>query len=85
MTTQSIPEIEVGTSVSSADGRPIGQVDAVFADYLLVRTASLLPVDLYIPTPDVTDGRDGLTVEPGPEEAYERWHRPLKRAPHADG
>ena len=62
-------------------GRRIGIVDAVFADYLLVRTASLLPVDLYVPRLAVsTEG--GLRVDCSPAEAYERWHRPLKRAPH---
>ena len=40
-----------------ARGRRIGTVDAVFADYLLVRTASLLPVDLYVPRTD--DGPRG--------------------------
>jgi hypothetical protein len=74
--------IEVGTPLVSARGRRIGTVDAVFADYLLVRTASLLPVDLYIPRTEtmLTDGR--LRVDVGRREAYDRWHRPLKRAPH---
>ncbi len=75
--------IEVGASLLGAGGRRIGTVDAVFADYLLVRTASLLPVDLYVPRTEttLTDGR--LRVDVGRREAYERWHRPLKRAPHA--
>ena len=60
----------------------IGTVDAVFADYLLVRTAGLLPIDLYVPRPAVTSGPEGLRVDGSPAEAYERWHRPLKRAPH---
>ena len=39
----------------------IGRVDAVFVDYLLVRTSGLLPVDLYVPRPEVTvDGAEGL-------------------------
>ena len=59
-------------------------MDAVFADYLLVRTSGLLPVDLYVPRPDVTIDGDRLTVGVGRTEAYERWHRPLKRAPHED-
>jgi hypothetical protein len=62
-------------------GRRIGTVDAVFADYLLVRTAALLPVDLYVPRAEVVTD-DGLHVDCSPQEAYERWHRPLKRAPH---
>jgi hypothetical protein len=57
-------------------------VDAVFADYLLVRTAGLLPVDLYVPRPEVTVVAGRPTVSIGPDEAYARWHRPLKRAPH---
>jgi hypothetical protein len=77
------PGIEVGMPLLGARGRRIGTVDAVFADYLLVRTASLLPVDLYVPRMETAleDGR--LRVPVGRREAYERWHRPLKRAPHA--
>lgn len=67
--------------VGTANAR-IGTVDAVFADYLLVRTVGLMPVDLYVPRPDVTVGSEGLRVDGSPAEAYERWHRPLKRAPH---
>ena len=71
-----------GSTLRGARGSRIGTVDAVFADYLLVRTAGLLPVDLYVPRPEVVaeDGR--LTVDCGRDEAYARWHRPLKRAPH---
>ena len=79
--------IEVGAVLRGPGGRRgrrIGTVDAVFADYLLVRTASLLPVDLYVPRSEVSTA-DGLTVDCSPREAYERWHRPLKRAPHAEG
>jgi hypothetical protein len=74
--------VEVGTRLVGARGRRIGTVDAVFADYLLVRTTGLLPVDLYVPRTETTlsDGR--LRVDVGRREAYERWHRPLKRAPH---
>ena len=63
----------------------IGTVDAVFADYLLVRTAGLLPVDLYVPRPEVGIEGERLTVDCGRDEAYARWHRPLKRAPHETG
>ncbi len=59
-------------------------MDAVFADYLLVRTAGLLPVDLYVPRPDVRVEGERLVVDADRDQAYERWHRPLKRAPHAD-
>lgn len=76
--------VAVGTALLGAGGRRIGRVDAVFADYLLVRTAGLLPIDLYVPRPEV-DASDGqLRVPVTPSEAYDRWHRPLKRAPHAD-
>jgi hypothetical protein len=69
-------------TVVDAGERPIGRVEAVFADYVLVRTVGL-PVDLYIP-------RDAFTVEESrvvatagsAKEAYEAWHRPLKKAPH---
>ena len=67
-----------------ARGRRIGTIDAVFADYLLVRTRGLLPVDLYVPRSETTvdDGR--VRVDVSGREAYARWHRPLKRAPHED-
>ena len=57
-------------------------MDAVFADYLLVRTGGFMPVDLYVPRPSVAleDGR--LRVDCGRREAYARWHRPMKQAPH---
>jgi hypothetical protein len=73
--------VAVGMRLRGRRGRRIGTVDAVFADYLLVRTATLLPVDLYVPRTEVTT-EDGLRVDCTPREAYERWHRPLKRAPH---
>ena len=74
--------ITTGTALRGAQGRRIGTIDAVFADYLLVRTASLMPVDLYVPRTEVSleDGRPRVDVSA--REAYERWHRPLKRAPH---
>jgi hypothetical protein len=75
--------IEAGTPLIGARGRRIGTVDAVFADYLLVRTASMLPVDLYVPRTDTMLENGRLRVDVGRREAYERWHRPLKRAPHA--
>ncbi len=74
-----------GDALHGRNGRRIGTVDAVFADYLLVRTAGLLPVDLYVPRPDVTPGDRGWTVDCDAREAYARWHRPLKRAPHDEG
>jgi hypothetical protein len=84
MTTDERPEIRVGAAIAGERGRRIGTVDAVFSDYLLVRTSGLVPVDLYIPRPDVTVGADRLWVSCSPDEAYARWHRPLKRAPHAE-
>jgi hypothetical protein len=72
-----------GQALLGAGGRRIGTVDAVFADYLLVRTTGLLPVDLYVPRADVTTDEAGrLSVALGPEEAYREWHRPLKRVSH---
>jgi hypothetical protein len=72
-----------GQRLFAPDGKRIGTVDAVFADYLLVRTSGLLPVDLYVPRPEVTPDADGkLRAELSPDEAYAAWHRPLKRAPH---
>jgi hypothetical protein len=72
----------VGKRLVGRGGARIGTVDAAFADYLLVRTAGLIPVDLYVPRPDVAEGDGALRVDCSPREAYERWHRPLKRAPH---
>lgn len=74
--------IEPGQRLVGRGGARIGTVDAVFADYLLVRTAGLLPIDLYVPRPHVTVESNLLRVDGSPDEAYERWHRPLKRAPH---
>lgn len=72
-----------GQKLLAADGRKIGTVDAVFADYLLVRTSGLLPVDLYVPRNEVTaDSQGRLTVDKSSHDAYHAWHRPLKRAPH---
>ena len=75
--------IERGARLVGRGGARIGTVDAVFVDYLLVRTAGLLPIDLYVPRREVSEA-DGaaLSVDCTRDEAYERWHRPLKRAPH---
>ena len=76
-------QIKTGVRLMGRRKARIGTVDAVFADYLLVRTAGLLPVDLYVPRTEVTAGPDGLQVDAGRDDAYQRWHRPLRRAPHA--
>jgi len=73
--------VTAGMVLRGNGNRRIGTVDAVFADYLLVRTAAILPVDLYVPRAEVSTV-DGLRVDCSRREAYERWHRPLKRAPH---
>jgi hypothetical protein len=75
-------EIRPGTRLLGRGGGRIGTVDAVFADYLLVRTRGLLPIDLYVPRVEVTATGGAARVDCSPREAYERWHRPLKRAPH---
>jgi hypothetical protein len=75
-------EPRTGMRLTGQSEQPIGTVDAVFADYLLVRTASLLPVDLYVPRPEVTVRAGEVSVDATAREAYDRWHRPLKRAPH---
>ena len=73
-----------GWQVFSTDGHLVGRVDATFADYLLVRTASLLPVDLYVPNDAVIGSGEGRVIlRATGDETHERWHRPLKRAPHA--
>lgn len=77
-------EAKRGDRLVGEGGRGIGRVDAVFADYLLVRTRSLLPVDLYVPRDAVAlDARGRLAVPLSRRAAYDAWHRPLKRAPHA--
>ena len=83
MSEEATQQIQRGQRLVAADGRSIGTVDAVFADYLLVRTGGLLPVDLYVPRPEVTpNGQGRLVTELSADAAYEAWHRPLKRAPH---
>lgn len=83
---ETTPEPRRGGKLLGADGRRIGVIDAVFADYLLVRTAGLLPVDLYVPRPDVTlDAHGQASVSLGADEAYQAWHRPLKRVTHGPG
>ena len=77
-------EFRVGAMLRGTSGRRIGRVDAIFADYLLVRTTSLLPVDLYVPRNAVATADGQLQVSVSRDGAYARWHRPLKRAPHAD-
>jgi hypothetical protein len=74
----------IGWQAFSSDGHLVGRVDAAFADYLLVRTAGLLPVDLYVPSDAIIAAGDGRVIlRARGEDTYERWHRPLKRAPHA--
>lgn len=81
-TDASVPR--VGVRLVGARGKRIGTVDAIFADYLLVRTSGLLPVDLYVPRSETTEEPGRVRVEANRAEAYARWHRPLKRAPHED-
>lgn len=77
-------EPAVGAVLRGPDGGRIGTVDAVFADYLLVRTRGLLPVDLYVPRAELaSSGPDAAEVAVDAAEAYRRWHRPLRSAPHA--
>jgi hypothetical protein len=79
-----VPEAKVGDRVLGGKGRAIGRVDAVFADYLLVRTIGLLPVDLYVPRDATTRDDRALRVELDRRAAYQAWHRPLKRVDHDD-
>ena len=74
--------IERGSRLVGRGGARIGTVDAVFVDYLLVRTTGFLPIDLYVPRPEVSEAGGTLAVDCTKAEAYERWHRPLRRAPH---
>jgi hypothetical protein len=72
----------VGQALRGGDGRRIGRVEAVFADYLLVRTGGLLPVDLYVPRAELSLAGAELRVALDRRAAYDAWHRPLKRTTH---
>jgi len=77
-------EVKPGERLLGSRGRRIGRVDAVFVDYLLVRSGWILPVDLYVPR-DAISRQDGrLRVQLDRRAAYDAWHRPLKRAPHEE-
>jgi hypothetical protein len=84
MTEQAGIDIKMGERLVGARRRRIGRVEAVFADYLLVRSGWILPVDLYVPRDAVSRENGALRVELGRRAAYEAWHRPLKRAPHGE-
>lgn len=75
-------EIRSGARVVGHGNARIGTVDAVFADYLLVRTPGPLPIDLYVPRPSLTEDAGVLRADCTAAEARRRWHRPLRRAPH---
>ncbi len=72
----------IGATLVGSGGERIGRVEAVFADYLLVRTPGPMPIDLYVPRPSVAEDPRGVRADCGPAEARRRWHRPLRRAPH---
>ena len=83
MNAEATTAIRRGMALRGPGRRRIGTVDAVFADYLLVRTTGLLPVDLYVPRDQLSvDERGNPTVSVSARDAYAAWHRPLKRAPH---
>jgi hypothetical protein len=84
MTEQATVDVKVGERLVGARRRRIGRIEAVFADYLLVRSGWILPLDLYVPRDAVSRENGSLRVELGRRAAYEAWHRPLKRAPHGD-
>lgn len=83
MTRSEPPVAERGAALVGPSGQRIGTVDAVFVDYLLVRTHGLPPVDLYVPTAEleIETSRRVLTRATS-AEAYERWHRPLTSVAH---
>ena len=75
-------QIAPGWVVQGRHGR-IGTVDAVFADYLLVRTGGLVPIDLYVPRRELSiEGSQRLRVAADEADARARWGRPLRAAPH---
>lgn len=76
-------DAKVGDRLVDPRGRVIGRVDAAFVDYLLVRTRGILPVDLYVPRSEVEPLDGGrLRANLNAKQAYQAWHRPLKKAPH---
>lgn len=84
MTDPAPPTPAAGDALEDRDGRLVGRVEAVFVDYVLVRTRGLMPIDLYVPMPEITArGADRRGVQLTRAEALKRWRRPLKRAPHA--
>jgi hypothetical protein len=83
VTNRAEADVKPGDRLIGPRGRSIGRVDAVFVDYLLVRSGRLLPVDLYVPRDAITLAEDGRPrVDLNRAAAYAAWHRPLKRAPH---
>jgi hypothetical protein len=76
------PDVAIGATVTGTGGVRIGRVDAVFVDYLLVRTYGIVPVDVYLPTAAAELSANQVRVDATPEEAYQRWHRPLKSVAH---
>jgi hypothetical protein len=79
-----LAEARPGDRLTDARGRRLGRVEAVFADYLLVRSGWILPVDLYVPRDAVSRIDGALHVDLERRAAYDAWHRPLKRAPHGE-
>ena len=77
--------IEPGFELVDRDRVVIGPVDAVFADYLLVR-AGFPPVDVHVPTDAVTSVHEGrVWIDASRAEATDgRWDRPPMR-PHGAG
>ena len=76
------PRIEPGFTATDRSGAEIGRVDAVFADYLLVR-AGFPPVDVHVPTAALTSV-EGATVRIDVSTDDVRagiWDRPPMR-PH---
>ena len=84
MTEHAAADVKMGERLVGARRRRIGRVEAVFADYLLIRSGWILPVDLYVPRDAISRENGALSVELGRRAAYDAWHRPLKRAPHGD-
>ena len=78
------PRIEPGYTVLDRDDEEIGRVDAVFADYLLVR-AGFPPVDVHVPTASLVSTEDETVRIDATRDDVRRgiWDRPPVR-PHDD-
>ena len=75
-----------GTLAKEAVERTVKELEEMrrqAASSIVIPKGGLPPVDLYVPRTEVSaDDAGRATITLGPAEAYEAWHRPLKRVDH---